>query len=100
MSCEWPKGQWDSIAWVTGWDVPITDPAFLALEDLRNVRVYMVTVAGSVFYEGTVDISRPLVTRVGVPADIDGVSADGRAGTVVFTRGGGIVLTWKCNGGP
>ena len=70
VSCEWPKDEATSIDQVRGFDVPITDAAFLAAEqDVRDVRVTSVlldphfaaplnggvTPNGGVVYEATRD---------------------------------------------
>lgn len=99
VSCEWQKEWSTGIVQVRGFDVSITDEAFLAAEELRDVKVTIVNVDGSVFYEGErTDVGWQAQGEFAV--DLEGVSSDGRTGTAVFTYAGGVVFSWSCAGGP
>lgn len=99
VSCEWFKDESSGVGWVSGFDVPITDHAFLAankmLDDDTRATVVQVEI-GTVYVVAT-------GSRIGyaldLPVDVESVSSDGRSGTAVLT-GAGVVFHWSCERGP
>jgi hypothetical protein len=99
VTCEWPKDRSTTIRQVRGFEVPVADSEFLASEELRDVVISIVNIDGSVFYEG-VRTDAGWTQAGEFPVELDSVSADGRNGTAVFPRAGGIVFSWSCASGP
>ena len=94
VTCGWRKDESTAVEWVEGFDVPITDAAFLAARKLHDGKVTAVYLRGELGY------AEDIGAYTGFPVDLEGVSSDGRTGAAVLNASGEIIFRWTCSGGP
>lgn len=99
VSCFW-QGNDTAIAEVGGFDVPITDAAFLAAGNLLDAHVEAVdgNVVGVDLDGEPGSGGSPHYTYF--PVGLEDLSSDRRTGTAVLNTSSEIIFRWKCNGGP
>ena len=96
VSCEWPKDEATSVEKIRGFHVAITDPNFEAIrlpDGNAEMDVYL-----HPYFE--VGYSESLHVGPRIVVDVEGLTTDGRTGTAFLPQAAGIVLQWRCSGGP